>query len=138
MNDFTKEQLQRLWHAMLSEDIEFGSKDDNLLKKIQYMIDNYRSEDDYRKDREFIKQTELDLFFSEDYLNKNIYHIFDNARVINCLKSMNLLTVGDLLQKTAIDIARHPGIGKKTFMEIKDTLNYYGIELKDGNIKISW
>ena len=49
------------------------------------------------------------------------------ARTDNALKSIGVLTVYDLVQKTERDLMKIPNIGKKALTEIKDVLESKGL-----------
>ena len=51
------------------------------------------------------------------------------VRAQNCLKSANIHSIGDLIQKTEIQLLMIPNLGKKTLKEIKEALNEHGLKL---------
>jgi len=44
------------------------------------------------------------------------------VRSANCLKTENIYYIGDLIQKTEIELLKTPNLGKKSLNEIKDIL----------------
>lgn len=51
------------------------------------------------------------------------------VRTDNALKSIGILTVYDLVQKTERDLMKVPNLGKKSLNEIKDVLKSKGLHL---------
>jgi DNA-directed RNA polymerase subunit alpha len=51
------------------------------------------------------------------------------VRSANCLKAENVLCIGDLIQKTEVELLKTPNLGKKSLTEIKDILGQKGLSL---------
>jgi DNA-directed RNA polymerase subunit alpha len=51
------------------------------------------------------------------------------VRSANCLKAENIYHIGDLVQRTEVELLRTPNLGKKSLTEIKDTLASRGLSL---------
>ena len=51
------------------------------------------------------------------------------VRSANCLKAENIFYIGDLIQKTEIELLKTPNLGKKSLTEIKDVLALRGLSL---------
>jgi DNA-directed RNA polymerase subunit alpha len=51
------------------------------------------------------------------------------VRSANCLKAENIYYVGDLIQRTEVELLKTPNLGKKSLMEIKDVLASRGLSL---------
>lgn len=51
------------------------------------------------------------------------------VRSANCLKTENIHYIGDLVQKTEMDLLKTPNLGKKSLTEIKDVLSSRGLSL---------
>ncbi len=51
------------------------------------------------------------------------------VRSTNCLKQENIYYVGDLVQRTESELLRTPNFGKKSLIEIKESLARHGLEL---------
>ncbi len=51
------------------------------------------------------------------------------VRSANCLKAENLYYIGDLIQRTEVDLLKTPNLGKKSLTEIKDVLAAKGLSL---------
>lgn len=64
----------------------------------------------------------LDLFKKIDSLELTV-------RSANCLKSENIFYIGDLIQKTEIELLKMPNFGKKSLTEIKNILLKKGLNL---------
>lgn len=51
------------------------------------------------------------------------------VRSANCLKAENIHYIGDLVQRTEVELLRTPNLGKKSLTEIKDVLGSRGLAL---------
>jgi len=51
------------------------------------------------------------------------------VRSANCLKAENIYYVGDLIQRTEVELLKTPNLGKKSLTEIKDVLASKGLSL---------
>ncbi len=51
------------------------------------------------------------------------------VRSANCLKAENIYLIGDLIQKTEVELLKTPNLGKKSLTEIKDVLATRGLSL---------
>ncbi|MCV2531438.1 MAG: DNA-directed RNA polymerase subunit alpha, partial [Candidatus Lightella neohaematopini] len=51
------------------------------------------------------------------------------VRSANCLKAESIRYIGDLVQKTEVELLKTPNLGKKSLTEIKDILSSYGLTL---------
>lgn len=51
------------------------------------------------------------------------------VRSANCLKAENIFYIGDLIQRTEVDLLKTPNLGKKSLTEIKDMLATKGLSL---------
>lgn len=51
------------------------------------------------------------------------------VRSANCLKAENIHCVGDLVQKTEVELLKTPNLGKKSLNEIKEVLAQHGLAL---------
>jgi DNA-directed RNA polymerase subunit alpha len=51
------------------------------------------------------------------------------VRSANCLKAENIYYIGDLIQRTEVELLRTPNLGKKSLTEIKDVLASHGLSL---------
>ena len=51
------------------------------------------------------------------------------VRSANCLKAENVFYIGDLIQKTEVELLRTPNLGKKSLTEIKNVLASKGLSL---------
>ncbi len=52
-----------------------------------------------------------------------------SVRSSNCLRNINIKTIGDLARKTEDEISKTKNFGKKSLQEIKDKLEEYGLTL---------
>ena len=51
------------------------------------------------------------------------------VRSANCLKAENIYLIGDLIQRTEVELLKTPNLGKKSLTEIKDVLASRGLSL---------
>ncbi|NOY73088.1 MAG: DNA-directed RNA polymerase subunit alpha [Gammaproteobacteria bacterium] len=51
------------------------------------------------------------------------------VRSANCLKAENIYFIGDLIQRTEVELLKTPNLGKKSLTEIKDVLASHGLSL---------
>jgi DNA-directed RNA polymerase subunit alpha len=51
------------------------------------------------------------------------------VRSANCLKQENIQYIGDLVQKTEVELLKTPNLGKKSLTEIKDVLAQHNLSL---------
>ena len=51
------------------------------------------------------------------------------VRSANCLKAENIIYIGDLVQKTEVELLKTPNLGKKSLNEIKDVLAQRNLSL---------
>jgi len=51
------------------------------------------------------------------------------VRSANCLKAENIYYIGDLIQRTEVELLKTPNLGKKSLTEIKDVLALRGLAL---------
>jgi DNA-directed RNA polymerase subunit alpha len=51
------------------------------------------------------------------------------VRSANCLKAENIHYIGDLVQRTEVELLRTPNLGKKSLTEIKEVLQGHGLML---------
>ena len=51
------------------------------------------------------------------------------VRSANCLKAENIMYIGDLVQRTEVELLRTPNLGKKSLTEIKEVLESHGLAL---------
>jgi DNA-directed RNA polymerase subunit alpha len=52
-----------------------------------------------------------------------------DVRSANCLKAENIYYIGDLIQRTEVELLKTPNLGKKSLTEIKDVLASRGLSL---------
>jgi len=51
------------------------------------------------------------------------------VRAANCLKAENIYYIGDLIQRTEVELLKTPNLGKKSLTEIKDVLASHDLSL---------
>lgn len=62
-------------------------------------------------------------------LNMSVNEIELSVRAANCLNNANILTVGELAQKTEAEMLKYRNFGKKSLQEIVDKLRELGLSL---------
>jgi DNA-directed RNA polymerase subunit alpha len=62
-------------------------------------------------------------------LNMSVNEIELSVRAANCLNNANIVTVGQLAQKTESEMLKYRNFGKKSLNEIKDKLQQLGLSL---------
>ncbi|MGV6850856.1 MAG: DNA-directed RNA polymerase subunit alpha [bacterium] len=62
-------------------------------------------------------------------LLKQIDELELTVRSANCLKAESICYIGDLIQKTEVELLKTPNLGKKSLTEIKDVLAEHGLAL---------
>lgn len=79
------------------------------------------------------EEEEVDEIQSNLPFNKNLLKKVDelelSVRSANCLKTENILYIGDLVQKTETELLRTPNFGRKSLNEIREVLSRMGLEL---------
>ena len=73
-----------------------------------------------------VKVIEVDAVNGDE---RSINELELSVRSMNCLKYSNILTLDDLVQKTAEELLRIPDFGRKSLNEIKEVLKSCGLEL---------
>ena len=57
------------------------------------------------------------------YLDKSVNELELSVRAANCLRSANIKTISELVQKTEAEMLKYRNFGKKSLEEIKVVLN---------------
>ena len=69
----------------------------------------------------------------EPQFNKNLLRKVEelelSVRSMNCLRNDNIIYIGDLVQKSEIEMLRTPNFGRKSLNEIKEVLTEMGLSL---------
>jgi DNA-directed RNA polymerase subunit alpha len=78
-------------------------------------------------------ETERDETSPRAELNENLFRNVDelelSVRASNCLKTANIRTIADLVQKTEAELLKTKNFGKKSLNEIKTILGEMGLHL---------
>ena len=67
----------------------------------------------------------------EELLKKDICDTELSARTINCLRWAEICTIGDLTKRKGYDILRIRNLGHKSFKEIENFLDRYGLKFSN-------
>ncbi|HKS40561.1 MAG TPA: DNA-directed RNA polymerase subunit alpha C-terminal domain-containing protein [Blastocatellia bacterium] len=68
-------------------------------------------------------------FIREVALSTSLNKLKFTQHILNCLTGMNILTLGDLVQRTEADLKTNKDLGRKSLKTIKRTLNELGVSL---------
>ena len=78
-------------------------------------------------------QDEADAAAAESHVDPVLMRPVDEleltVRSANCLKAENINYIGDLIQRTEVELLRTPNLGKKSLTEIKEVLEGHGLGL---------
>lgn len=82
-----------------------------------------------KKEHEFKRLKEMDEKERElrRVLGLKIADLELSVRCANCLRAANIVTLGDLAQKTENEMLQYPNFGKKSLQELIDLLKKYGL-----------
>lgn len=88
---------------------------------------------------DFNKRGGGDLFYDEEEQpmrfgppDARIEELDFSVRTYNCLKKANVMTIGELVQKSEGDLMQIRNFGKKSLNEVKEKLQGFGLSLKKG------
>ena len=78
-------------------------------------------------------ESEAEAVVEEDEVDTILLRPVDDleltVRSANCLKAENIYYIGDLVQRTEVELLKTPNLGKKSLTEIKDVLASRGLSL---------
>ena len=78
-------------------------------------------------------ESEAEVVEDEDQVDPILLRPVDDleltVRSANCLKAENIYYIGDLVQRTEVELLKTPNLGKKSLTEIKDVLASRGLSL---------
>ena len=78
-------------------------------------------------------EKEAESYEEEDEVDPILLRPVDDleltVRSANCLKAENIYYIGDLVQRTEVELLKTPNLGKKSLTEIKDVLASRGLSL---------
>ena len=81
------------------------------------------------KDREPVTQAGAGTEPVDPILLRPVDDLELTVRSANCLKAENIYYIGDLVQRTEVELLKTPNLGKKSLTEIKDVLASRGLSL---------
>ena len=73
--------------------------------------------------------TDLAQEHVDPFLLRTVDDLELTVRSANCLKAENIYYIGDLVQRTEVELLKTPNLGKKSLTEIKDVLASRGLSL---------
>jgi DNA-directed RNA polymerase alpha subunit len=75
-----------------------------------------------------LNEDEIENPFLKKFIDDKEFNLPDRAR--RCLRAENILTIGDLIKWTKLDLLKTPNLGKKSLREIEDALKNIGLSLR--------
>ena len=85
---------------------------------------------DFEKVNDQIEEEKIDVVeMFEPVLLRPVDDLELTVRSANCLKAENIFYIGDLIQRTEVELLKTPNLGKKSLTEIKDILALKGLSL---------
>lgn len=85
---------------------------------------------DFEKVKEtVIEESTVDEDVFDPVLLRPVDDLELTVRSANCLKAENIFYIGDLIQRTEVELLKTPNLGKKSLTEIKDILALKGLSL---------
>ncbi len=106
----------------------------NKVKTIAAQINKIIPNEKHKKTEVSIRPESAGFSFNSPEMNnliKPIEALEFTLRTQNCLYAENILTVGELIQRTEGELLKTPNLGRKSLMEIKDVLATMGLYLSD-------
>ena len=82
------------------------------------------------------KEKRKDKYDFDPLLLRSIEELELTVRSTNCLKAENIFLIGDLIQRSEMDLLKTPNLGKKSLNEIKDELASRGLLM--GTVLKNW
>jgi DNA-directed RNA polymerase subunit alpha len=82
---------------------------------------------DFEQEREVVQEEEQEQI--DPILLRPVDDLELTVRSANCLKAENIYYIGDLIQRTEVELLKTPNLGKKSLTEIKDVLAARGLSL---------
>jgi DNA-directed RNA polymerase subunit alpha len=80
-------------------------------------------------DSEVIEEEEEEEEQVDPILLRPVDDLELTVRSANCLKAESIYYIGDLIQRTEVELLKTPNLGKKSLTEIKDVLATRGLSL---------
>ena len=85
---------------------------------------------DFEKVNDQVAEDEIEIEEVFDpVLLRPVDYLELTVRYANCLKAENIFYIGDLIQRTEVELLKTPNLGKKSLTEIKDILALKGLSL---------
>ena len=76
-----------------------------------------------------VPQNSIETLCPEHAAARPVDELELTVRSANCLKAENIHYIGDLVQRTEVELLRTPNLGKKSLTEIKEVLQGHGLML---------
>lgn len=110
-----------------------------MVRQIFYRIERRRR---YKLIKSITKENTIGIFKSPNDRNivivndKSVFLLDLSVRGHNCLRNINIKTIGELCNMTSSELLKAKNMGRGTLNQIKDELEKYGLRLKDDPAKI--
>lgn len=78
---------------------------------------------------DIVEEPDVPVSTIDPVLLRSIDDLELTVRSANCLKAENIYYIGDLIQRTEVELLKTPNLGKKSLTEIKDVLASQGLSL---------
>lgn len=118
--------ILEVWTSGVISPVEAVSSAAALLKKYFSLFVEFEAEE------EEAEADTTEAVSGNDILAKPITDLDLSVRSYNCLKSSNIVTIGDLLSYDKGSLMKIKNFGKKSLTEISEKLQIYGLTLVDG------
>ena len=105
------------------------------VRRVSYTVDSARVEQRTDLDKLIVEIETNGTLDSEDAVRhaagllRPVDDLELTVRSANCLKAESIYYVGDLIQRTEVELLKTPNLGKKSLTEIKDVLASNGLSL---------
>jgi DNA-directed RNA polymerase subunit alpha len=101
-----------------------------ILREILQLFVTFEEQSEPVDDLEIDQETEVN-----QYLFKSVDELELSVRSANCLQNANIKYIGQLVQKTEVEMLKTKNFGRKSLKEIKEILTEMGLTL---GMKIDW
>lgn len=126
--DYEKLILEIWTNGTITPDESLEYAAEILIKHYEFILTNSQKKE---VEKEVIGET-LDEKKAEkkELLSKNLSEFDLSVRSMNCLKSANMKTIGNLVKKTEEEMLQYKNFGKRSLKELEDLLAKLGLSFK--------
>lgn len=101
-----------------------------ILKELMQLFINFEEQDEPSEDGELDQEQEVN-----QYLFKSVDELELSVRSANCLQNASIKYIGQLVQKSEVEMLKTKNFGRKSLKEIKEILSEMGLTL---GMKLDW